>query len=248
MSQLAIHSRQDHVRWLALAAGALLVLPHVPFGNYVLYPFMILSTWFHEMGHGLTAVLVGFEFERLVLFSNGSGFAETFRPVGASRFSMALVSAGGPIGPAIIGSLLILASTRSALWRPALYALAGAIALSTLIWVRSMVGWIVLPGIAVALVAIAAKGQPWLERFALQFLGLQAALSMFQQWDYLLMERAVIGGQEILSDTGAIEAYLVLPHWFWAGGIILLAALMIGASLRYALSAKHVPPRWDRQI
>ncbi|GAA4048965.1 M50 family metallopeptidase [Parerythrobacter jejuensis] len=245
MSPLAIHSRQEHIRWLALAAGALFVLPHVPLGNYLLYPFMILSTWFHEMGHGLTAMAVGFQFERLVLFPNGSGFAETLRPVNASSFSQALVAAGGPIGPAIVGSLLILASTKAALWRPTLYILAGAIVLSTLIWVRSMIGWIVLPSIALVLVVIAAKGAPWLERFALQFLGLSAALSMFQQWDYLLTERAVVGGQEILSDTGAIEEYLLLPHWIWAGGIITLAALMIGASLRYALSDKRIPKRWD---
>ena len=39
-----------------------------------------------------------------------------------------------------------------------------------------------------------------------QFLGMLAALSMFMSWDYLFMESARIGGQVILSDTGAIEA------------------------------------------
>lgn len=243
--QWAIHSRDEHIKALALAAAALFVLPHIPFGNYVLYPFMILTTWFHEMGHGMSALLVGFHFERLVLFPDGSGFAETYLPVDASGVRQALVSAGGPLMPAVIGSGLILASARPQLWRPALYALGAAIGLSTLLYVRSMIGWAILPAIAIGIVWIAARGSPWLERFALQFLGLAASLSMFQQWDYLLMERAVVGGQEILSDTGAIEQNLFLPHWVWAIGIVVLAAGMIGSSLVYALSDKRFARRWD---
>jgi hypothetical protein len=243
-SALAIHSRQEHIRYLALAAGALLVLPQVPFGSTVLYPFMILGTWFHEMGHGLAAMAMGFDFDRLVLLPNGSGYAQYFFPDDASRLTHAVVAAAGPIGPAIIGSGLILASPHERLWKPVLLTLAGVIALSTLIWVRSTVGWIVLPGIALLLALIATRGKPWMERFALQFLGLQAALSMFQQWDYLLTEGATIGGRPQLSDTGAIEQYLLLPHWLWAGLIIAAAALMLGASLRYSLSEKRIPPRW----
>ena len=46
-----------------LTAGVLVVFaPALPFGNYLIYPFMILATWFHEMGHGLTALAFGYEF------------------------------------------------------------------------------------------------------------------------------------------------------------------------------------------
>lgn len=234
-TSLAAASRHDHLRYLGLAAGALLVLPHVPFGPTMLYPFMMLGTWFHEMGHGLMAMLLGFDFERLVLLPDGSGYAQYAFAPDAGRFAHAAIAAAGPIGPAIVGSGLILASPHARLWKPVLLGLAAFLVLSTLIWVRSLVGWIVLPGIALLLAVIAVRGKPWMERFALQFLGLQAALSMFQQWGYLLTESAVIGGRAQLSDTGAIEEYLLLPHWLWAGAIIALAALMLGASLRYAL-------------
>ena len=90
------------------AAAALLVLPHIPFGSTVLYPFMILGTWFHEMGHGLAAMAMGFDFDRLVLLPNGSGYAQYFFPDDASRLTHAVVAAAGPIGPAIIGSGLYL--------------------------------------------------------------------------------------------------------------------------------------------
>ena len=245
---LAIQSRKDHLRYLGLAAFALFILPVVPFGDLVMYPFMILGTWFHEMGHGLAAMLMGFEFHQLILLPDGSGVAQYGPGEEAGDFRHAFVAASGPLGPAIVGSLLILASPHETMWKPVLYTLAGIIALSTAIWVRSMVGWIILPGIALLLVFIAAKASPAWERFTMQFLGLGAALSMFQQWNYLMIEGAIINGQSQLSDTGAIEAYLLLPHWFWAIVIVLIAAVMIGSSLMYALSDKRIPPAWQGRI
>ena len=123
-----------------LAGALVLFLPLLPFGTFLLYPFVILTTWFHEMAHGLAALLVGWDFQRLVIFPDGSGFAESLSPIDASPFKRAFVAAAGPLGPTLVGSLLILASGRRRSWRPALYALAVALILSTLIWVRSPVG------------------------------------------------------------------------------------------------------------
>ena len=245
---LAIQSRKDHLRYLGLAAFALFILPAVPFGNFVLYPFMILGTWFHEMGHGLAAMLMGFDFYRLVLLPDGSGFAQYTSADEAGDFRHAFVAVSGPLGPAVVGSLLILASPHEKLWKPSLYGLAAIIALSTVIWIDSTVGWVVLPGIAILLTFIAARASAAWERFTMQFLGLGAALSMFQQWNYLMTEGAFINGNRQLSDTGAIEAYLLLPHWFWAIAIVLIAAIMIGSSLMYALSDKRIPPAWQGRI
>ncbi|XDE62872.1 M50 family metallopeptidase [Arthrospira platensis BEA 1257B] len=60
---------------LVVAAIATIILWQFYWGNYVLYPFSILATWFHEMGHGLTAILLGGNFHKLLLFPNGSGLA-----------------------------------------------------------------------------------------------------------------------------------------------------------------------------
>ena len=146
----------------------------------------------------------------------------------------------------MVGSILILASARRRYWRPALYALAGLIGLSTVLWIRGTVGLVTLPIIGIAMAIIAMKASPGLSRFTLQFLGILAALSMFQSWDYLFMERAVIGGRSMLSDTGAMEQALLLPHWLWAIVIIALSGLMIGFSLKRALAASSGPRRrWN---
>ena len=239
-------SQQEQVGRLILAGVLITMLPQLPLGNYVIYPFVILTTWFHEMGHGLTAIAIGWDFERLAIYPDGSGVAESYSIGGRSALGEALVAAGGPLGPSMVGALLILATRKHKWWRPALYVLAGAIALSVLIWVRSLVGLVVLPLIAAALVGIALRAGPGLTRFALQFLGVLAALSMFRDWDYLFSENAVIGGRQMLSDTGAMEAALWLPHWVWAILIILASGAMIGASLKYALAEDGGPGRWRR--
>ena len=45
------------------------------YGYYILYPFTIMGTWFHEMGHGIMSMMVGGDFIKLEFFPNGSGLA-----------------------------------------------------------------------------------------------------------------------------------------------------------------------------
>lgn len=234
--QVAPGSQEEQVGRLVIAAVLVSFLPNVPLGAYILYPFTILTTWFHEMGHGLTALLLGLDFQHLVILPNGSGYATSSSPEVIGPLSNALIAAGGPLAPSMIGAVLILASSRHQWWKPALLALAGAILLSTLIWVRSLMGWIVLPLVGILLGWTAFKARAGVQLFALQFLGVLAALSMFRDWDYLFSESAIIGGRPMYSDTGQIEQALFLPHWIWAILIILVSGAMIGLSLKYALN------------
>ena len=234
-------SQQQQVGQLIIAGALVIFLPQLPLGNYLLYPFTILTTWFHEMGHGLAALALGWDFERLVLLSDGSGYAESYSPPNPGAFATALVSLGGPLGPSVIGAALIAATRRHELWRPALYALAAIILVSTLIWVRSLVGFLVLPLIAAALIGIALRARDGLVRFAVQFLGVLGALSMLRDWHYLFSHSAVIGGRPMLSDTGAIEEALWLPYWLWAIVIIAASGAMVGAALKYALAEDGGP-------
>ncbi len=229
-------SQEEQVGRLILAGVLVVLLPALPFGNYLIWPFVILTTWFHEMGHGLTALLTGNAFDELVIYANGSGYASSRTALDGGGLSRALIAMGGPLGPSVMGALLILASSARKYWKPALVLLAGALVVSTVVWVRSTVGWLVLPLIAAGLGWLAWRGSRGLQLFALQFLGVLAALSMFNDMDYLFSESAMIGGRPMLSDTGAIEAELLLPHWVWAITIMLLSGLMIGSSLKYALS------------
>ncbi|MEM9085581.1 MAG: M50 family metallopeptidase [Pseudomonadota bacterium] len=236
-------SQAEQVGRLILAVVVVLALPALPFGNYLIYPFVILTTWFHEMGHGLTALALGQDFEQLRIFADGSGVAQSRVDVDISAFSRAAIAVGGPLAPCVAGAALILASAHERLWRPALWATAAAIFVSVILYVRSPVGYFVLPLVAAAISMIAWRAPGGVTRFTLQFLGVLGAMSMLRDFNYLFTERAVINGEPILSDTGQIEAALFLPHWVWAGLILAICAVTVGASLKYALSEKRVGRR-----
>src|SRR5690349_11809791 len=105
-----------HLDWLENAAkrrrarqallwsvGLTLALYLIPFGQLLAYPLMLLSTLFHELGHGIAAVAVGGSFESLVIFADGSGVAQ--HGGSTSSAGHALVAAGGLVGPAIVAAI-----------------------------------------------------------------------------------------------------------------------------------------------
>ena len=233
-SSLAGRDQRQRLALLLGIAFASILLWQTRLGSLLLYPFTILATWFHEMGHGIAAMLTGRGFERLLIFADGSGVAESLRPSNGYGPTDALIAASGPLGPAIAGALLIVASRSAAATRNALAVLGVALLLSTLIWVRSPTGWLVLPALGLATAALALRGsQPW-RSFVIQLLGIQAAISAWRQFDYLFSPGATIGGQLIRSDTGAIADVLLLPYWFW-GAIISGAILaLLWGSFRLA--------------
>lgn len=224
------------ILWLLGAAALTFALWRVPYGAYAMYPFSALATWFHEMGHGVTAMLLGGEFERLKLFPDLSGQAFHSGAVFGGPFGRALVSAGGPMGPAAAGFLLIVSSRRFETARIGLWALGLALWLSAALWVRTLFGLIFTVAAGAAVLLLARRGRPELHGFAVQFLGVQASISTFRQLDYLFMHSATIGGRTMLSDSANIAQALLLPYWFWG-------ALLAAASLGMLALALHLAYR-----
>jgi len=201
-------------------------------GTLALMPFTLLSTWWHEMAHGLTAAALGSDFDRLVIFANGSGYAESSGNLWA--IGQAIVSAAGLLGPTIAGCAMIIASRSRRATRIALLGLAAALVISTLIWVRSITGWIVLPAFTLAAFYIATRGSAKWQRISVEFLGVQGAVSVYQDLGYLFSPGGVMGGHMIRSDTGKIADALFLPYWFWGGAITVALVLMVWKSLQIA--------------
>jgi hypothetical protein len=200
-----------------------------PYGRYLLYPFAFLSTWAHELGHGLTALLCGGEFRELVLFPNLGGYA---RHTATGFIARPLVSAGGLLGPAIVGGMLIVLGSRSErVAKAALGVLAGAVLLSLALWIRpangdGLIGVGLAAGIGVALVALALKGNAFLKLFVLQLLGIQFCLGSLSDFDYMFTKGFMRDGALRNSDTQNIAESLLLPYWFW-GGLIAAASVLI---------------------
>lgn len=204
-------------------------------GSLLLYPFTILATWFHEMGHGIAAMLTGSRFERLLIYPDGSGLALSLRPSDSSRLASAFVAASGPLGPAIAGSLLIIASRTAKATRLGLTVLGAALIVTTLIWVRSLTGWLVLPTFGLAILALARRGTVDQQRVGIQVLGIQACISAWRQFGYLFSAGGNVDGRIQQSDTAAMADQLLLPYWFWGSAISAAIIALLWWSLTVAL-------------
>jgi len=231
---------------LILVAFLTVALWQVPGGNYILYPFTILATWFHEMAHGLAALLLGGRFTELMIFSNGSGVASYTGPLFLGPFGRAFVAAAGPMGPPLAGAALILTSRSLKAASLTLKLLGSFLLISTAVWVRSLFGVVTIPLMGVAVLGVAFKGSEQVKRLLVQFLGVQACVSTYRQIDYLFSYSA---GPLGMSDTAQIQQALLLPYWVW-GGLIAVSSLLIlvlslriayRPQLRTAIAAGHGP-------
>lgn len=229
-SILADQAHRQRIGLLMGIAVASVILWQTVIGSLLLYPFTILATWFHEMGHGVAAMLTGSSFERLLIFPDGSGLAQSMRPADASGLTNALIAASGPLGPAIAGSLLIIASRTDKATRAALTVVGLALIISTVIWVRTLTGWLVLPALGIAILALAWRGTAAQQRFGIQLLGVQACISVWQQFGYLFSSGGSIGGELHRSDTTAIADALLLPYWFWGAAISAVIVVLLWRS------------------
>jgi Peptidase M50B-like len=224
---------RTELSWLIIAAIATAVLWQIPGGNYILYPFTILATWFHEMAHGLMALILGGNFHHLQINSDGSGVAAySYRGnLFLGSIGRALVAAAGPMGPPVAGAALILASRSLKAANLSLKILGCFLLISTLIWVRSLFGIIAIPLLGLLILAIALKTSSLVQGFAIQFLGVQACVSTYHQLDYLFSYNA---GPLGISDTAQIQRELFLPYWFWGGLMAVASVIILVQSLRMA--------------
>ncbi|MDJ0732787.1 MAG: M50 family metallopeptidase [Nostocaceae cyanobacterium] len=219
------------ITWLMVAAIVTILLWQVPAGDYILYPFTILATWFHEMGHGLAALILGGNFQQLKIFANGSGQAFYSGSLFLGPIGRAIVAAAGPMGPPIAGAALIVASRSFKATSLILKILGGFLLLSTLIWVRSPFGMVAIPIIGLIILGISLKTPKWMQEFTIQFLGVQACVSTYHQLNYLFSYSA---GSLGLSDTAQMQKQLFLPYWFWGGLMAIASLVILVQSLRIA--------------
>ena len=201
---------------LLLSVGLTALLYVVPYGEFLAYPLMLLSTLAHEMGHGIAAELVGGDFERFMMWADGSGVATWSGHVGP--FRRAAVAAGGLLGPAIAAAIGFAVGRTIRGARGALIAVAIILALALLLVVRNLFGVIFVSIVLAGCLLAARKASGEVAQLVLIFLAVQLALSVFSRGDYLFTAEARTANGVMPSDVGQMEAALILPYWFWGLG------------------------------
>lgn len=200
-------------------------------GRQLLYPFTILGTWFHEMSHGLMAMLNGGNFEKLEIFSDGSGVATSSGELFFGRISRALVALAGPLGPTAFGYLFFRIAKNEKAINYGLWFLSLLMILSLFIWIRSIYGLVVIGAMSGLILYVSFQANKTLKEGTVLFLGLQACISVYLSLGYILTEEVAIGNQVMKSDTGVVEEMLFLPHYIWGIVIIFISIYVIFDSL-----------------
>lgn len=221
-------SRRYGLPWLIAAAAVPTVVWQLPFGSYALLPFSVLATWFHEMGHGLTALMLGGRLNTIMLYADGSGLTSS-GAVHGGRVGAALVAAGGLMGPPIAGFLVLWSSTRPAPARAALFALGALMLTSAALWVRTLYGDAAVALIGLGILWAAWRASPDARALLVKLIGVQACIASFRSRHYMFSSGAVVGGRPLHSDTAHIAEQLWLPFWFW-GAVLFAASLALLAA------------------
>ena len=209
---------------LILSTLAVVVILQVPYGRQLLYPLTLLATYAHEMGHGITALLTGSEFDHLVLHADGSGMAMWRGNPG--RLATVLIAAGGLVGPTFAGIGLLLVSRNPRHARTVLACLAALIVWTVVLWSRNAFGVVFLIAVAATLGIAARVLPPAAASFLLHFIAATLCLSWFNHLGYLFSAQAMVNGVAMPSDSSVIAQALWLPYWFW-GGVVALFSLAV---------------------
>lgn len=229
-------ARREPLVWVMLAGIVLtMVLYLTPQLRMVAYPLLLLSTFAHEMGHGVAALLVGGKFHAFVMFSDGSGVAQLSLP--PTRTAAAISSMGGLLGPAIVATGLLILGTRQRWARWSLWGVAIVSAVCVVWVVRSFFGAGFILGFAAIIAAIARWGRPTIQQFTLVFLALQLGLSVFSRSDYLFTDYAQTAQGPMPSDVQYIADALFGPYWFWGGVVALMSLAILYFGLRVYVGA-----------
>jgi hypothetical protein len=216
--------------WAAVALS--LILPRLPYGRTLLYPFALLGTWAHELGHGLTALAAGGSFRRLEVHRNLDGLAFSS---GVGPLGRAVVAAGGLLAPAVAGGLVIVlgANDTTAPW--ILTGLAVAVLTSVVLFVRNLFGWVALGLIGIVLVPVALRAPEMVRIFVAQLVGIQFCVASWGSLDYMFTKHFHrTDGKLTDSDTQTIANVLMLPYWFWGGIIAAISLVILGGSFYLA--------------
>ena len=184
-------------------------------------PFKWLESYFHEISHGIAALITGGNIMRIQLFTNGAGLCTT---LGGSTF---LIAFAGYAGASIWGTLIYFFAGRT---QRIAQVFSGfmmlLLASSILLWARDLLTLVILIVLLVMFfIAIKKHALPYLQKF-MQLLGLIILLNSLLSPLYLLDGRH-------LGDGAALSGLTGIPEFIWIvcwTGLALFAVLFLRKS------------------
>ena len=171
-------------------------------------PFDWFETFFHELSHGLAALVTGGRIHSIELNLNGSGFCITS---GGVEF---LVLFSGYAGSAVWGSLIYLSvnavSARSS--KVIAATLASVVSMTGLLWARDVITILIMIILVGIFVASYRYGSHQLTRRFIEFVGVYVVLDAIRS-PFALLDGRSLGDGSALSDITFIPEVLWVLIW-----------------------------------
>lgn len=227
-------STQQTLTLAGLAGLVTLMIAFFPGLNRLNYPFRLLLTMVHELGHGVAAILTGGHFIRFVVFPNGAGLAYT---AGGWRF---VVIPAGYLGVALFGAMLILLGRNHRWSRWAMAIIGGAMlllsvryGLPTLFTPQFLAGILtILSGVLFGafFLWVAFKAAPGWIIFLLHLIAIQAGLFTFSDLATVIGLSTRFFNAPV-NDAKSMAELTAIPAIFWALLWATAAVLLIAAAI-----------------
>jgi len=219
---------------IGLAALTTFLLSVIPLLGWINFPFRLLVTMVHELGHGLAAMLTGGEFIRFVVSADGAGLAYTS---GGWRF---FVIPAGYLGAALFGALLIMLG-RSHRWSRVAMAVIGAalILLSLRYGIPTIFAGQILGGLLTTIggvllgalfVWVAVKASAAWITYLLHIVAIKAGLMAFADiFTAIGLSAGLSGGPR--NDAQSMAELTYIPAIVWALLWAVAALALIGGAI-----------------
>jgi hypothetical protein len=227
-------STRETIFLLGLAFLAVFLLGALPFVSLINYPFRLLVTLVHELGHGLAAIATGGQFVSFEVSPNGSGLAFTR---GGWRF---VIIPAGYLSVAIFTALLIISGRSYRGSKRMMIFLGGAMMFFSLFFARpggfnilqlvsGVVALLVGLSFGALFIWVALRATARTMFFLMHFLALKFGLAALSDIFFLVGLSNVVAAPQ--TDAHSMAQLTGLPVIFWALMWVAMAALIIGVAV-----------------
>jgi hypothetical protein len=205
----------------------LLVLLALLWDTILVYPIKILVVFFHELSHGLAAVLTGGEIVEIEVSARIGGVCRT---MGGNRF---LTVSAGYLGSLLWGGLILLTAAYSKLDRWIAGALGALLIVIGLLYVRPFISFGFFFGLVVGagFIAMGVFLSHRINDFVLRLVGLTSCL-----YAPLDIKSDILARPFIRSDAAILADLTGIPTLVW--GLLWFAVAVVASAFFLLLSTK----------
>ena len=211
--------RRSDIQWKELIGLLIILLCVVFFWNtWVVYPLKILVVFFHELSHGLMAVITGGSVREIRLVAAQGGICVT---AGGNQF---LTISAGYLGSLTLGGIILVLAARTHHDKIIVTVIGILIVFISLLFIRPIVGFGFLFCLCAGL-ALIASGKllsGGANDFLLKVIGLTSCI-----YAVLDIKSDILDRPHLMSDAHMLAELTHLPTLFW--GLIWIFIAIIAA-------------------